>query len=91
MKKIVLNIISMATAAYISMSVGLWAIEKATAERGYAAVGGEYLLLPLTFFFVWIVGRKVLEIVIRTAEVKLRRRKRHRYLMKKYQVRPHRT
>lgn len=41
----------------VTTAVGIWAIQKAYEDRGYQAVGGEYLLIPLVFVFVyWLLG-----------------------------------
>ena len=41
----------------ITAAAGIWAIQKAYEDRGYEAIGGEYLLIPLVFVLVyWILG-----------------------------------
>lgn len=41
----------------ITAATGIWAIQKAYEDRGYQAVGGEYLFIPMVFIFVyWLLG-----------------------------------
>lgn len=40
-------------ASIIAYLVGLWAIPAAMAERGYHAIGGEWLLVVLTWIAVY--------------------------------------
>ena len=46
-------LISASYAAVITYMVGKWGFCMAYMERGYAAVGGEYLLIPMTY---WAAG-----------------------------------
>lgn len=45
----------------VAFFVGKWAIEFAYQERGYEAVGGEYLLIIMTYMFSFWLIRKFFE------------------------------
>lgn len=45
----------------VTFFVGKWAIEFAYQERGYEAVGGEYLLIIMTYMFSFWLIRKFFE------------------------------
>lgn len=45
----------------VTFFVGQWAIEMAYRERGYEAIGGEYLLMIMVFAFSFRVIRKFFE------------------------------
>jgi len=91
MRNITCNLIAIVAAGYISFRVFSWAIELAYRERGYFAVGGEYIFVPFVFFAVWIFGRELLLVMADQIERKLRRRKIRKRLIKKYQARLTRT
>lgn len=41
----------------VTAAAGIWAIQKAYEDRGYQAVGGECLFIPLVFVLVyWLLG-----------------------------------
>lgn len=37
----------------VTYAIGKWAFHLAYIERGYEAVGGEYLLLPVVYWGAW--------------------------------------
>ena len=58
----------------VTYMVGRWAIHYAYLERGYDAVGGEYLLIPMVF----LVAYKVFEIFINALEEEINGNKKRR-------------
>ena len=91
MKNILCNLIAIAAAGFVSFHIFWWAMELAYRERGYFAVGGEYFFVPFVFFLIWILGRELLSVIADHINRKLRRRKKRKRLIKKYQARLTRT
>lgn len=55
-------LIKFLVALSVAFTSGVWAIQKAYADRGYRAVGGEYLFILFTFIVTyWIMGYVVKE------------------------------
>lgn len=52
-RMIMKHLIVTAYAVVVTYMVGKWGFAMAYMERGYAAVGGEYLLIPMTY---WAAG-----------------------------------
>lgn len=91
MRNFILNVVSLMLAALISIRIGSWAVDEAARMRGYAAVGGEYILIPFMLYFTWLIVKGLIDIAWRYGGMKLRRRKRRQMLIKKYQARMNRT
>lgn len=58
LEKIVTVALKLFYSSTVSYFVGRWAIKTAYMERGYEAVGGEYLLIIATFLFcLWSINK----------------------------------
>ena len=54
-EQIIRNLVVLIYTVGITFMVGEWAIEFAYLERGYRAVGGEYLLIPMVAWVAYKV------------------------------------
>lgn len=46
-RKVIRGMVSMLYALAVTSMIGAWAVKYAFMERGYMAIGGEYLFIPL--------------------------------------------
>lgn len=60
-EKIVIDSLAMAYSIFITYITGQWMIRSATKWRGYDAVGGEYILIIVTFIGSFWVMWKLLK------------------------------
>lgn len=51
--KFLRDVAAFAYALAVTLSAGKWVICMAYMERGYEAVGGEYLLVPIVYWMEW--------------------------------------
>ena len=63
-KEAVKQLLATGYAIPVTAMIGKWAFHTAYLERGYEAVGGEYLLIPMVFFIAY----KAFEFFINTLE-----------------------
>lgn len=61
-RKVFMTIVEIISACVVSDKVGSWAIAYAYYERGYEAVGSEYLLIPFVFCLTYWIMDKILRI-----------------------------
>ena len=52
-RKFIRNATAIVYALAVALSAGKWVICMAYLERGYEAVGGEYLLIPIIYWVEW--------------------------------------
>lgn len=63
-RKIIRDLLCSGYALAVTVMIVKWAFHTAYLERGYEAVGGEYLLIPMVFFIAY----KAFEFFINTLE-----------------------
>jgi F0F1-type ATP synthase assembly protein I len=66
----ILFLIKTAVSSFIAWLISLWAIPAAYAERGYSAVGGEWILIIATFCFTyWAITAQLRRMIRKAREV----------------------
>jgi hypothetical protein len=84
---IIRELLEVAYSLAITIAVGRWAINYAYLERGYKAVGGEYLLILMTY---WVASKAIQYLFDTLEELEDERNRQKRRGRRTVRVRNHR-
>ncbi len=72
------DVIALTWTLLVTYAIGKWAFHLAYVERGYEAVGGEYLLVPIVYLISWKIINYLFDGLEELKNVRNRRKKRDR-------------
>lgn len=75
---IIRMLIEVAYSFIVTYAIGKWAFYYAYMERGYEAMGGEYLLIPVTFYLAYKIIHFLFDVLEETRHARGRNKRRSR-------------